>query len=59
MSVTRYLVVTVLFVAGLMSKPMLVTAPIVLLVLDYWPLRRFGQIASTMGKAKILRLHSL
>ena len=54
-SITRYLVVTALFVAGLMSKPMLVTAPIVFLVLDYWPLRRFEQIASAMGKAKILR----
>src|SRR3989475_2781406 len=43
-SITRYLVVTALFVAGFMSKPMLVTAPIVLLVLDYWPLRRFEQI---------------
>jgi tetratricopeptide (TPR) repeat protein len=54
-SVARYLAVTGLFAAGLMSKPMLVTAPIVLLVLDYWPLRRFGQIASTTGKAKILQ----
>jgi tetratricopeptide (TPR) repeat protein len=54
-SITRYLVVIALFVAGLMSKSMLVTAPIVLLVLDYWPLRRFKQIASTTGKAKILR----
>jgi Flp pilus assembly protein TadD len=54
-SITRYLVVTALFVAGFMSKPMLVTAPIVLLVLDYWPLRRFEQIASTTGKAKILQ----
>jgi tetratricopeptide (TPR) repeat protein len=52
-SVPRYLVVTVLFVAGLMSKPMLVTVPIVLLVLDYWPLRRFKQIASTTGKMEI------
>ena len=43
-TITRYLVVTALFVAGLMSKPMLVTAPIVLLLLDYWPLRRFEQI---------------
>ena len=25
-----------------MSKPMLVTLPLVLLLLDYWPLRRFG-----------------
>lgn len=29
-----------LFVLGLMSKPMLVTLPVVLLLLDYWPLRR-------------------
>jgi protein O-mannosyl-transferase len=51
-SITRYLVVTALFMAGLMSKSMLVTTPIVLLVLDYWPLRRFAQIASTTGNAK-------
>ena len=31
----------VLFVLGLMSKPMLVTLPFVLLLLDYWPLNRF------------------
>src|SRR5262249_24883166 len=29
------------FACGLMSKPMLVTLPFVLLLLDYWPLRRF------------------
>jgi tetratricopeptide (TPR) repeat protein len=29
------------FVLGLLSKPMLVTLPCVLLLLDYWPLRRF------------------
>jgi tetratricopeptide (TPR) repeat protein len=29
------------FALGLMSKPMLVTVPFVLLLLDYWPLRRF------------------
>ena len=54
MHVWRYLVVAVLFVAGLMSKPMLVSAPIVLLLLDYWPLRRFGQFSSTTGKAQRL-----
>jgi tetratricopeptide (TPR) repeat protein len=54
-SITRYLLVTALFAAGLMSKPMLVTAPIVLLLLDYWPLRRFEQAAYTKGKAKILQ----
>ena len=31
----------VLFVLGLMAKPMLVTLPFVLLLLDYWPLNRF------------------
>ena len=36
----RYLLV-LLFVLGLMSKPMLVTLPFVLLLLDYWPLDRF------------------
>jgi tetratricopeptide (TPR) repeat protein len=54
-SVTRYLVVAVLFAAGLMSKPMLVTAPLVLLLLDYWPLRRFEQPSSTIRKPKILK----
>jgi tetratricopeptide (TPR) repeat protein len=32
----------VFFALGLMSKPMLVTTPFVLLLLDYWPLRRFS-----------------
>jgi tetratricopeptide (TPR) repeat protein len=36
----RYLVVTLLFVLGLMSKPQVVTLPFVLLLWDYWPLRR-------------------
>jgi tetratricopeptide (TPR) repeat protein len=39
-SVGRYLLVAALFGAGLMSKPMLVTAPLVLLLLDFWPLQR-------------------
>jgi tetratricopeptide (TPR) repeat protein len=36
----RYGLVVVLFAMGLMSKPMLVTLPLVLLLLDYWPLQR-------------------
>jgi tetratricopeptide (TPR) repeat protein len=36
----RYLLVCALLAAGLASKPMLVTAPFVLLLLDVWPLRR-------------------
>src|SRR5438132_4038286 len=38
---TRYLLMTLLFVLGLMAKPMLVTLPFILLLLDFWPLRRF------------------
>jgi tetratricopeptide (TPR) repeat protein len=37
----RYLRMSILFACGLMSKPMLVTVPIILLLLDYWPLKRF------------------
>ena len=39
-SIGRYLLVAVLFTAGLMSKVMLVTAPVIFLLLDLWPLRR-------------------
>jgi len=39
-SFERYCVVLVAFALGLMSKPMLVTLPFVLLLLDYWPLGR-------------------
>jgi Tfp pilus assembly protein PilF len=36
----RYTVMMVCFVSGLMSKSMLVTLPVVLLLMDFWPLRR-------------------
>jgi Flp pilus assembly protein TadD len=36
----RYLLVVVIFALGLMAKPMLVTLPFVLLLLDVWPLER-------------------
>jgi protein O-mannosyl-transferase len=36
----RYLTVVLFFALGLMAKPMLVTLPLVLLLLDYWPLHR-------------------
>jgi tetratricopeptide (TPR) repeat protein len=40
----RYLLVLLLFAAGLLAKPMLVTWPFVLLLLDVWPLRRFDSV---------------
>src|SRR4051812_30530235 len=36
----RYLAFGALFILGLMSKPMVITLPFVLLLLDYWPLGR-------------------
>ena len=40
--ILRYLAVVLCFILGLMAKPMLVTLPFVLLLLDYWPLERFA-----------------
>jgi tetratricopeptide (TPR) repeat protein len=43
----RYLAIALFFALGLMSKPMLVTMPFVLLLLDYWPLHRFDTKSSS------------
>jgi tetratricopeptide (TPR) repeat protein len=40
-SVDRYLLVVASFCFGLMAKPMIVTLPLVLVLLDVWPLRRW------------------
>jgi tetratricopeptide (TPR) repeat protein len=40
-AVYRYLLVVLTFALGLMAKPMVVTLPAVLLLLDYWPLHRW------------------
>jgi protein O-mannosyl-transferase len=53
-SIARYLAVAALFALGLMSKPMLVTIPFVLLLLDYWPLKRFPSATSVKSKGKWL-----
>jgi tetratricopeptide (TPR) repeat protein len=47
-SIRRYIAVVVCFALGLMSKSMLVTLPCVLLLLDFWPLRRW-RIPSLAG----------
>ena len=39
----RYFPVLLSFTLGLLSKSMVVTLPLVLLLLDYWPLGRFGE----------------
>jgi len=65
-SLRRYLLVLVSFGMGLLSKPMLVTLPFVLLLLDYWPLKRLAgtrtafdpwvYAGGTAGRAGLLRL---
>ncbi|MBN1364327.1 MAG: tetratricopeptide repeat protein [Syntrophaceae bacterium] len=37
----RYLLVLFFFMLALMSKPMVVTLPLIFILLDYWPLKRF------------------
>lgn len=46
------------YAAGLMSKPTLVTLPFLLLLLDYWPLRRLpsGQAQNGLGEPEGFRL---
>ena len=39
-TISRYLLTLLCFVLGLLAKPMLVTLPFVLILLDYWPLKR-------------------
>ena len=47
----RYLLIILFFTLGLMAKPMLVTLPFVLLLLDYWPLERIRLGQSDMTHA--------
>jgi tetratricopeptide (TPR) repeat protein len=49
-SFARYGLVMVLFALGLLAKPMLVTLPVILLLLDYWPLGRFASSEKIWGK---------
>ena len=44
-SLLRYALVTAAFACALMSKPMAVTIPLVLLLLDYWPLARATRLS--------------
>src|SRR5213596_2048862 len=52
-----YAVVWILFACGLMCKPMLVTLPFVLLLLDYWPLGRIrGKKSHVSGHGNLVVL---
>ena len=43
-SISRYAWVAITLALGLLAKPMLVTWPFVMLLLDYWPLRRLQRL---------------
>jgi protein O-mannosyl-transferase len=49
--IKKYVLVFILFALGLMAKPMLVTPPVILLLLDYWPLERL-----TLNRRSFVRL---
>jgi protein O-mannosyl-transferase len=48
----RYAAVAMFFALGLMAKPMVVTLPFVLLILDFWPLGRMGPAGGGREKAR-------
>src|SRR5215467_1301559 len=59
LSLVAYFLVVLFFALGLMSKPMLVTVPFVLLLLDYWPLERFMPNASRKhGQQRMIQSHA-
>ena len=51
-----YWLALLFFTLGLMSKPMVVTLPFVLLLLDYWPLRRLTRLTLNARPAPMVRL---
>src|SRR6185503_2782795 len=58
----RYALVAVSFALGLLAKPMLVTLPLVLLLLDHWPLGQLGRSTArklVLEKATLLILSGL
>jgi len=48
-----YLLTLFFFVLGLLAKPMAVTLPFILLLLDYWPLRRFTQQTNIIQESTV------
>jgi protein O-mannosyl-transferase len=52
----RYAAIAVTLALGLMAKPMLVTLPPLLLLLDIWPLRRLDPVATPFDRRTFARL---
>ena len=51
--IRRYLLVFFSFIYALMSKPMVITLPIVMILLDYWPMDRLQSDKKKLSKTKI------
>lgn len=61
-SLAKYMVVFILCLAAFMTKPMVITLPAILLLLDYWPLKRFkfrqeNHADLTAGKVNCLLIY--
>jgi len=50
----RYTQMTVLFICSIMSKPMMVTLPLLMLVLDFWPLKRIDAMKGESGYKPVM-----
>jgi tetratricopeptide (TPR) repeat protein len=48
-NIKKYALVFIFFALGLLAKPMLVTLPVILLLLDYWPLERLPLNRRSLG----------
>jgi protein O-mannosyl-transferase len=55
-TIKKYLLFFLLFVLGLLAKPMAVTIPVILLLLDYWPLERAKEKSVIWGKLFIEKI---
>ncbi|MGP8003842.1 MAG: tetratricopeptide repeat protein [Smithella sp.] len=52
--IKRYLLVVFSFVLALMSKPMVVTLPVIMIFLDYWPLERLQSQKATTNLTNVM-----
>ncbi|MGQ9783072.1 MAG: tetratricopeptide repeat protein [Armatimonadota bacterium] len=58
-SLSRYILTLLLYMLGLLTKPMLVSLPITLLLLDYWPLKRMQGFGVQRESGQLHRIQSI
>jgi hypothetical protein len=52
----KYLSAIIFFALGLMAKPMIITLPLILFLMDFWPLERIAFVQSNAGQKKPLNI---